>query len=150
MKLESTLILKVTVIIIGIPVLALCIFWLPRFVNYLPYPILIGVYATAITYFFALYQALKLLGYIDKNKAFSELSVKALKYIKYCANIISIIFAVLTPFLFLIAEADDAPGLIGFPIIIIFASIVIGVFAAVLQKLLKEVIDIKSENDLTV
>jgi len=109
-----------------------------------------GVYIAAITYFFALYQALKLLSYIDKNKAFSELSVKALKNIKYCANTISIMFAALTPFLYPIAEADDAPGLVGFPIIIIFASVVIAVFAAVLQRLLKEAIDIKSENDLTV
>ncbi|WP_219914085.1 DUF2975 domain-containing protein, partial [Bacillus paranthracis] len=34
--------------------------------------------------------------------------------------------------------------------IIIFASMVIAVFAAVLQRLLKDAIDIKSENDLTV
>jgi hypothetical protein len=34
--------------------------------------------------------------------------------------------------------------------VLIFASMVITVFAAVLQKLLKQAIDIKSENDLTV
>jgi MFS superfamily sulfate permease-like transporter len=150
MKRGTTLFLKIVVILIGIPILALCIFWLPGFVNYLPYSILIGVYATAIAFFYALYQALKLLSYIDKNKAFSELSVDALKNIKYCAITISIIYALLVPFLFPIADADDAPGLIGFPCIIIFASFVIAVFAAVLQKLLKEAIDIKSENDLTV
>lgn len=150
MKEYSTILLKIAVILIGIPVLALCIFWVPGFVNYLPYPILIGVYASAITYFFALYQALKLISYIDKNKAFSELSVKALKNIKYCANTISILYVIITPFLFPIADADDAPGLVAFPIIIIFASIVIAVFAAVLQRLLKEAIDMKSENDLTV
>jgi len=150
MKPGSTILLKIAVLFIGIIVLALCIFWLPSFVNYFCYPVLIGVYATAITFFFALYQALKILSYIDKNKAFSESSVKALKYIKYCAVTISIIYAGLIPLLFPIADADDAPGLIGFPIIIIFASIVIAVFAAVLQKLLQEAIDIKSENDLTV
>ncbi|WP_017413347.1 DUF2975 domain-containing protein [Clostridium tunisiense] len=150
MKRYSTIFLKIVVILIGIPVLGLCIFWVPGFINYLHFSIIMGVYIAAITYFFALYQALKLLSYIDKNKAFSELSVKALKNIKYCANTISIMFAALTPFLYPIAEADDAPGLVGFPIIIIFASVVIAVFAAVLQRLLKEAIDIKSENDLTV
>lgn len=150
MKRCSTIFLKIAVILIGIPVLALCIFWVPGFVNYLHYTILIGVYVTAITFFFAIYQALKLLSYIDKNKAFSELSVKALKNIKYCANTISIIYAALIPFLIPIADADDAPGLVGFPIIIIFASTVIAVFAAVLQRLLQDAIDIKSENDLTV
>lgn len=150
MKQGTTLFLKIAVILIGIPVLALCIFWVPGFVNRIPYHIIIGVYATALSFFFALYQALKLLNYIDKNKAFSELSVNALKNIKYSAITISILYAILIPFLFPIADADDAPGLIGFPIIFIFASMVIGVFAAVLQKLLKEAIDIKTENDLTV
>ncbi|NEU05650.1 DUF2975 domain-containing protein [Clostridium senegalense] len=150
MKRYSTIFLKISVILIGIPILALCIFLLPGFINYLHLPILMGVYATAISYFFALYQVLKLLNYIDKNKAFSELSVKALKYIKYCANTISVIYAVIIPFLFPIAEVDDAPGLIAFPIIIVFASVVIAVFVAVLQRLLQDAIDIKSENDLTV
>ena len=54
------------------------------------------------------------------------------------------------PLLIPIADADDAQGLVGLPVIIIFASSLIAVFAAVLQKLLKEAIDIKSENDLTV
>lgn len=150
MKRGTTLFLKIAVILIGIPILALCIFWLPSFANYFHYPVLIGVYAAAITFFFALYQALKLLSYIDRNKAFSELSVNALKYIKYCAITISILYAGLIPLLFPIAEADDAPGLLALPFIIIFASSVVAVFAAVLQKLLKEAIDIKSENDLTV
>jgi len=146
----NTLFLKLAVILIGIPVIALCIFWLPGFANYLHYSILIGVYLSAIAFLFALYQALKLLSYIDKNKAFSELSTSALKYIKYCAVTISIIFAAITPFLIPIADADDAPGLVGIPLIIILASSVIAVFAAVLQKLLQDAIDIKSDNDLTV
>jgi hypothetical protein len=35
-------------------------------------------------------------------------------------------------------------------LVIIFASMVIAVFAAVLQRLLQEAIHIKSENDLTI
>jgi hypothetical protein len=54
------------------------------------------------------------------------------------------------PLFYLVADKDDAPGIIVIGMIIIFASMVIAVFAAVLQKLLKEAIDIKSENDLTV
>ncbi len=95
---RETLFLKIVVFLIGIPVLAL-LCWLPWIANeaadqyrefaYLKYPVLIGIYVTAIAYFGALYQALRLLSYIDKNKAFSELSVKALKKIKYCAITIS-------------------------------------------------------------
>ena len=108
------------------------------------------MYASAIPFYFALYQAFKLLSYIDKNKAFSELSVKALKNIKYCAITISILYVLGMPLFYLMAERDDAPGIILIGLVIIFASMVIAVFAAVLQRLLQEAIDIKSENDLTV
>ncbi|WP_257346841.1 DUF2975 domain-containing protein [Pseudalkalibacillus decolorationis] len=160
MKRGSTLFLKIAVILIGIPVLALCIFLVPEIANYaaelypdiayMKYLVLIVLYAAAIPFYFALYQALRLLIYIDKNIAFSELSVRALKNIKYCAITISILYVVGMPLFYLIAEIDDAPGIIVLGLIIIFASTVIAVFAAVLQKLLKEAIDIKSENDLTV
>ncbi|OCA92675.1 DUF2975 domain-containing protein [Pseudobacillus wudalianchiensis] len=160
MERGTTLFLKIAVIIIGIPVLALCIFLVPEIANfaeelypdraYLKYLVLIGLDAAAIPFYFALYQAFKLLHYIDRNEAFSELSVGALKNIKYCAITISILYVFNMPLLYLIAEKDDAPGIILIGLIIIFASIVIAVFAAVLQRLLKAAIDIKSENDLTV
>ncbi|MFP7484358.1 DUF2975 domain-containing protein [Priestia filamentosa] len=156
----TTFFLKIAVILMGIPVLALCIFLVPEVgsyaaelypdMAYIKYLIFIDLYAAAIPFYIALYQAFKLLSYIDKNKAFSIISVKALKNIKYCAITISILYVVGMPLLYLIAEKDDAPGIILIGLVIIFASMVIGVFAAVLQKLLKEAIDIKSENDLTV
>jgi hypothetical protein len=157
---RETLFLKIAVFLIGAPVLALCIFFLPWVAKegaeffpklaFMQYPFLIGVSATAIAFFMALYQALRLLSYIDKNNAFSELSVKALKTIKYCAVIISSIYVLFLPLFYIIGEVDDAPGIIVLGLVIIFASAVIAVFAAVLQKLLKNAIDIKSENDLTV
>ncbi|MNF13629.1 hypothetical protein D3C80_2155360 [compost metagenome] len=54
------------------------------------------------------------------------------------------------PLFYLMAEKDDAPGIIVIGLILIFASTVIAVFAAVLQRLLKEAIELKSEIDLTV
>ncbi|WP_339244590.1 DUF2975 domain-containing protein [Bacillus sp. FSL R5-0523] len=156
----STIFLKIALVLIGIPILALCIFLVPKIANYsaelfpniayIKYLVFIYLYVTALPFYFALYQAFKLLSYIDKNKAFSGLSVRALKNIKYCAVTISIFYAAGMPVFYLMAEIDDAPGIIVIGLVIIFASMVIAVFAAVLQKLLKEAIDIKSENDLTV
>lgn len=154
---RETLFLKIAVFLIGIPVLALCVWVVPRVaLNTVEHsPILtivalIGVYATAIAYFVALFTTIKLLSYIDQNIAFSELSVKALIQIKYCAILISSVYVVGMPLIYYAAEVDDAPGLILIGMVIIFASFVVAVFAAVLQKLLKNAIDIKSENDLTV
>ncbi|HDR4423544.1 TPA: DUF2975 domain-containing protein [Bacillus cereus] len=160
MKQGSTLFLKTAIILIGIPVFALCIFLIPNIGNYasklypdiayIKYLVLINLYATVIPFYFALYQAFKLVSYIDNGNAFSKFSVRALKKIKQCAVTISILYAVGMPLFYLVAERDDAPGIIIIGMILIFASMVIAVFAAVLQRLLKDAIDIKSENDLTV
>jgi hypothetical protein len=156
----TTLFLKLAVIVMGIPILALCIFLVPEIGNfaaelypdiaYMKYLVYIDLYAMTIPFYFALYQAFRLLGYIDKNNAFSELSVVALKKIKFCALTISSLFVVGMPLFYLIAEKDDAPGIILIGMVMIFASMVIAVFAAVLQRLLQEAIDIKSENDFIV
>lgn len=158
MKQGTTLFLKIAVFLIGITVLALCIFLLPWLANdtaemypefaYLQYPVLIGLYVTAIPFFIALYQALKILNYIENNNAFSELPVKALKYIKYCAISISILYVVGA--VCLLSQNALHPGIAIIGLTIIFTSVIIAVFTAVLQKLLKNALDIKSENDLTV
>lgn len=156
MKQGSTLILRGFVILIGLVVLAFCAIGLPQVItselkgdfDYLP--LLLGLYVTAVPFFIALYQTLKLLNYIDKNKAFSELSIKALNVIKYCAFTISGLFACGMPYIFYLADMDDAPGLAALGFVIIGASFVIGTSAAVLQKLVQSAVDIKSENDLTV
>jgi len=137
MKRGTTLFLKIAVILIGIPVLALCIFLLPQIASeaseatgrgwdfaYVVYAILIVMYISVIPFYFALYQTFKLLSYIDKNQAFSELSVSALKKIKNCAVIISGLYLVALPFVFIMAEIDDAPGLVIVGMIPIFASMV--------------------------
>jgi hypothetical protein len=153
-KISSTLFLKSIVILIGLIVLALCIFVLPTGISSdrVGYyrPILIGMYLPAMPFFIALYQALKLLELIDTGKAFSVLSVKALKHIKYCALIISALYVVGSPYIYYAAERDDAPGVLAIDLIIVGASIVIAVFAAMLEMLLKNAVAIKSDNDLTV
>ncbi|UOQ44913.1 DUF2975 domain-containing protein [Halobacillus salinarum] len=162
MKRSSTLFLRAAVIMIGIPVVGLCLF-LPQIANeaieeakkgaevaYVVIGILIFLYSSAIPFFFALYQAMKLLSHIDKNKSFAQTSVLALKKIRNCAIIISVLYVLALPLIYIAAEWDDAPGLIVIGLVIIGASLVISVFAAVLQRLLQEAIHIKSENDLTV
>lgn len=117
---RETLFLKVVVFLLSVPILAICIFLLPMIAKdaadwelaYLLYPILIGMYASTLPFFLALYQAFRLLTFIDKNHAFSDLSVKALRNIKLCAIAISGTFLICMPFFYLLGELDDAPGVI--------------------------------------
>lgn len=160
MKIATTLFLKIAVILMAIPVLALCILLVPELgtlsekllpaFSSIQYIVSIILYASSIPFYFALYQAFQLLRYIDQSKAFSELSVTSLKKIKYCAIIISSLHVLILPLFYLFAEKDDAPGVIFVGLLVPFASMVIAVFAAVLQRLLQEAVEIKSENDLVV
>jgi Zn-dependent protease with chaperone function len=154
MQRASTMFLRGAILSIGAVVLAICILALPTGIvsddagSYIP--ILLGLYVPAVPFFIALSQTLKLLHYIDENTAFSELSVRALKRIKQCAVVIAAMFVAGLPYIYRVAQEDDAPGVFALGLIVVFASIVIAVFATVLQKLFKSAIDIKSENDLTV
>jgi hypothetical protein len=150
----STLFLRGVIFVIAAVMLALCVIAVPLGIMHdetgYYRPILAGLYVPAVPFFFALYQALKLLGFIDKDRAFSKGSVMTLKNIKYCAITISAMFAAGMPFIFIAADKDDAPGVVAVGLVIIFASMVIATFAAVLQKLVQHAVDIKSEHDLTV
>ncbi|MBT2674309.1 DUF2975 domain-containing protein [Streptomyces sp. ISL-14] len=68
---------------------------------------------------------------------------------KCCAITISGLYVLGLPLFHFIAKKVDPP-IVLMGLIIIFASLVIAVFAAILQRLLQEAINIKSENDLTV
>jgi hypothetical protein len=154
MKHGSTLFLKVVIYLLGLPIAGVCLIIIPAVIINtgagMFLPVTIGISITAIPFLFALHQGLLLLSYIDKNTAFSENSVIAIRHIKYCAGIISFIYAVLMPYIVYVADKDDAPGAVLMGLIAILAPLVISVFAAVLERLLQSAIDIKSENDLTV
>ncbi|MDO8576668.1 MAG: DUF2975 domain-containing protein [bacterium] len=153
MKQGSTLFLRSVIYLIGLAVLTLCVIIGGVSISgnagmYLP--VLICMFIAAIPFFFALHQSLLLLSYIDSNTAFSDLSVKAIQNIKYSAFTISVLYSAAMPLIIMVAEKDDAPGAVLIGLVFIFAPLITGVFAAVLQKLLQNAIDIKSENDLTV
>lgn len=159
-KRASTLFLKTVLIFIGCIALALCVFSFPNvwvgtarewpISTYVLYPGLIGIYATIIPFLLALYQAFRLLQYIDTNNAFSKASINALRNIKFCAVAMSMLYWVGMPLVFAIADYDDAPGGILIGAAFTSAPLVIATFAAVLQKLVQNALDMKIENDLTV
>lgn len=160
MKKGSTWFLRGVLCVMALVLLALCVFAFPAISKgvVLEFPviaayrhaILLGLYAAAVPFFVAIYQAFLLLSYIDHNTAFSTQSVQALRRIKYCGVTMTAVLMLFMPIVFLAADADDAPGLIPFSFLFFCIPIVVSVFAAVLQTLLKNAIEIKSEIDLVV
>ena len=158
MKRSSTIFLQVVIVLIGIGALALLL-WEPHiegrnahatpFEIYFKDPFLAYAYIGSIPFFVALYQAFKVLGYVRQNKTFSQATVKALGTIKYCA--IAIIGSVAVGVIFMIfGDSEDRPAGVFMRILITFPSIVVATAAAMLERILQNAVDIKSENDLTV
>ena len=159
MKRSSTIFLQVVIVLIGIGALALLL-WEPHlegrnahatnFEIYFKDPFLVLVYIGSIPFFVALYQALRVLGYAEQNKIFSQAAVNALRTIKYCALAIIGFVVVEEMFIMLNHGNDDAAGGVFIGILISFGSIVFATAAAIFERILQNAVDIKSENDLTV
>jgi hypothetical protein len=158
MKKGSTLFLKFVICLIAIGALTWLI-WFPQLegraadldlISIYMDPLIIYAYMGSIPFFVALYQAFKLLGYVDGNKVFSQSSVDAVRNIKYCA--LTFIGFIVLGILYIRASVvdDDPAGVTALGLVTTFASIVIATAAAIFQRLLQNAVDLKSENDLTV
>ena len=162
MKRGSTIIMRCSVIIAGIVMLVICgvMAWITftegrsatgYHVDNVLIVLIVGTYAAAIPYFTALYQTLKLLDYIDSSRAFTEVSVKALKTITHCAIADFIIcMAGGAPFFLILGRSDGNPGMVFLGLIPAGVAFIIAVFVSVLKRLLSDAIAAKSENDLTI
>jgi hypothetical protein len=154
----SILFLKVVLVLIGIGALALML-WEPHiegrnahatlFEIYFKDPFLAYAYIASFPFFLALYQAFKVLGYVGQNTVFSPVTVRALRTMKYCAMAI-IGFVMIGEVLLLFGESDDRAGGVFMGILITFPAIVVATAMAVVERVLQNAVDIKSENDLTV
>lgn len=157
-KRGSNTFLKIIIFLVGIAVLALCI-RLPGIAvrdarvhpdtAYFLIPFLVCAYGFCIAFSVSLYQAYKLLTYIEKNNAFSELSLKSLKIIKKCA--FTVIFFILIGIvslrvLAIVASSDDPAGPTSLCLMGIIATSIIAAIVDALQKPLNAP-DIKSKNE---
>jgi hypothetical protein len=155
LKQGSTLFLKVILLLIAIGVLA-GMLWFPQtegraanlsLVSIYTDLFIIFIYIGSIPFFVGLYQAFKLLNFIDANKAFSQDAVSTLKNIRFASLCLIgfIIFALFYIRFFSSGEDSAGPTTLG-----ILITLVLGVIAtavAILQRLFQKAVDLKSVND---
>ncbi|HEY5967320.1 MAG TPA: DUF2975 domain-containing protein [Chitinophagaceae bacterium] len=102
-------------------------------------PLILYGYAASIPFFIALYKAFKLLGYIGQNKAFSLNSARALRSIKYCAIVLSVLIVMAGLYIMIFHNKDDDPaGFLAICIVTTFVSISAATAAAVFEKKIRE------------
>ena len=151
---SSTLFLKLILLVLSLAVLTFCGFLLYQITqsdslgDY--QPILIGVLISTIPFLYVFYQAYNLLNNIDANLSLTDSSVNSLRIIKVCSFLISLMYLMGSPFIFYVAQQDDAPGVVLINIILIMGPFSVGVFTYILEKLLINAIGYKSENELTI
>ena len=159
MKGLSIIFLQAVIVLMGVVALSIMIRFpltegraqnLDLFSIYLDAFILYG-YASSIAFFVALYKAFKLLGYIRQNKLFTRDSVRTLRGIKYSTIILSIAIAMAGFYILLFHDKEDDPaGFLAMCIVITFITIAVATGLAVLERILQNAVDIKTENDLTI
>lgn len=156
----STIFLQGVIVIIGLGVFTFLL-WEPHlegrnasatlFEIYFKDPFLAYVYVASVFFFVSLYKAFKVLGFIRQNLVFSSPALKALRTIKYCAIIQSILIVGAMVYIRIFhSKEDDPAGFIALGILATLTSVVIATSAGMFERLLQKAVDIRSENDLTV
>lgn len=160
LKKTSTLFLKVVLFSIAALIL-LGLLWFPqvegrntlatnRLLIYFNDPFLAYVYLGSLPFFIGIYQAIRLLGLIEQNKAFTLSAVKTLRNMKYSALGLMVTIGAAMPWIFAFGQDDDAPGVVLLGLGAVLIAGVLATACAVFQKLFQNAVDIKEENDLTV
>ena len=160
MKRGSTIFLQIVILLLGAGVLAFLV-WEPQvegrnanatqFEIYFQDPALAYIYLAFVPVFVGLYQGFKILGYAGRDEIFTQHSVRALRIIKYCAFTTAIFFLGAEGYLFMfISGTDDIAGGVAMGAMVILACAVTGITAAAFERILRNAVDIKSENDLNV
>src|ERR1700704_1853669 len=117
MKKISTIFLQTVIVLIGIGAVALLL-WEPHiegrnahatlFQIYFNDPFLAYAYIASISFFVALYQAFRLLGYVRQDNIISQASVKAVRTIRFCAMAM-IGFVAVGEIFIMLGDSDDRP-----------------------------------------
>jgi hypothetical protein len=148
-----TIFLQVVVVLIGTGALAFML-WEPHiegrnahatlFEIYFRDPFLAYAYLASIPFFTALYQAFNVLGCIGQNKAFSQVTEKALRAIKLCALAI-IGFVAVGELFIMLSNSDDRAGGVFIGILIAFVSVVVASAATMFERILQNAVDEAAE-----
>lgn len=142
MKLISTIFLRGMILLAGAAVLILCISWLPSMAEkaaaqnpeyaYMKYPLLVGIYLTALPFYAALFHGFRLAGSLKEKGFFSTASLGSLRQIQYAGFLIAA--AYFLGLVYLISQNAGHPGIVLMGMAIVLISLIAGFFAIFLRQ----------------
>jgi hypothetical protein len=102
-------------------------------------PLIIYMYIASIPFFVALYQAIKLLGLVEKNNIISQAALGAIRTIKYCAiALIGFILAAVS-YIFIMVKLnpnvdEDPVGFVALGFVLILGATLVATAAVYIQR----------------
>lgn len=142
MKKLSAVFLKVSIVLLMIPIIAFGaygLYWLlsnpvsPRYAHMI-YPVLAGLYLASVPFIFGAVKIFQLVSLVGKDTLTIRVKEEILRKLKIAALSMGVIFIMILPFAFLIAQEDDAPGLILFSSIPVLLSMMSAAVITLFQR----------------
>ncbi|MBX3434778.1 MAG: DUF2975 domain-containing protein [Pirellulales bacterium] len=145
MQRSATAFLQFVVVLVGAGALAFLL-WEPHlegrnahatpFEVYFHDPFLAYAYVASLAFFWALYQAFKVLGYAGRQEMFTPAAAQALRTIRHCA--FALVGFVAIGEAFLLRHSDDLPQGIVMGGLLAFGALVIAAAAATLERIVRQ------------
>lgn len=146
MKKHSIKILKYLIILIAIFIMTTSVIGIISLIQepinptygLILYPIVTILYLSTILIYLAFYQTIMFLKLIDQPVIKYENSIENLQKIRVYGVIFALLYVINLPFFYMLAEVDDAPGLIFIGMIPLIGGFIVYLFADIMIKLLNE------------
>ncbi|EEI20315.1 hypothetical protein HMPREF0497_0884 [Lentilactobacillus buchneri ATCC 11577] len=142
--------LKLVLVGLKLGVLLLCVLAFPALLKKLGviYPqyvverllFMTSLYTSAILFYVAGINAYRILNLINQHNVFSATTINAIARIKKMILGMGICYTLFLPFIYRVADSEDAPGLVLMFGVVALVPYVVSVFAAILEKLAKQVV----------
>lgn len=110
----------------------------------------ITMYASLILSMISNIIVYSLLSLIDKDVLFTEKAIKKISLVKKISILTFFMLLGIIPIVWKIVEVTKVIGVIPVAVVIIISPLILSTFIGVMEKLLMKIVQIKSENDLTV
>jgi hypothetical protein len=102
------------------------------------YPIVVGTYVSTFIIYLAFYHTFMFLNLVKEKLSFSINTKNRLNIIKTLGLIFAILYTLLLPFVYMLANLDDAPGVIFVGMIPLVGGFIVYLFADILIKLIDQ------------
>lgn len=151
-----TFALKTLIYIVGLPIMILGGFFMFEIIDFafelwnqmffLKTLIYVVLIFSGVLYLFILFKVTQVIHQYEKHEIFSLYTQKLFIYSAFSAFIISIIYALLLPIFYIVADLDDAPGFVLIGLFFVVLAFALALLFYVISNIIKQASDLEEES----